>query len=292
MLEHDHPRHPARHRRDGAAVSGTGLIRRYGDGDAAVDALRGVDIDVPPRRVRRRHGPVRLRQVHPDAPARRARRPDRGHRAHRRRGPRRPLRRPAREAAAHARRASSSRASTSSRRSRAEENVVLPLQLRGRARDRGVARRRARPRRARAAAATTGRRSSPAASSSASPSPGRSSPARRCCSPTSRPATSTRAPAPRCSALLRDAVDADGQTIVMVTHDPARRGDRRPRRLPRRRRGRPRAARPVRGRGHRDHGGGDGMRRLAFADLRAHRLRTLLSIIAVDARRGARHRRA
>ncbi len=30
-----------------AAVSGTGLTRRYGDGDAAVDALRGVDIDVP-----------------------------------------------------------------------------------------------------------------------------------------------------------------------------------------------------------------------------------------------------
>ncbi len=30
-----------------AAVSGTGLTRRYGEGDTAVDALRGIDIDVP-----------------------------------------------------------------------------------------------------------------------------------------------------------------------------------------------------------------------------------------------------
>ena len=39
------------------------------------------------------------------------------------------------------------------------------------------------------------------------------------CSRTSPPATSTPAPAPRCSALLRDAVTAYGQTTVMVTHD-------------------------------------------------------------------------
>ncbi len=36
--------------------------------------------------------------------------------------------------------------------------------------------------------------------------------------------------------LLRDSVASLGQTTVMVTHDAARRGDRRPRALPRRRR--------------------------------------------------------
>ena len=32
---------------DGAAVRGAGLVRRYGDGDTAVDARRGIDIEVP-----------------------------------------------------------------------------------------------------------------------------------------------------------------------------------------------------------------------------------------------------
>ena len=39
-------------------------------------------------------------------------------------------------------------------------------------------------------------------------------------SPTSRPATSTPAPAPRSSRFLRARVDELGQTVVMVTHDP------------------------------------------------------------------------
>ena len=73
----------------------------------------------------------------------------------------------------------------------------------------------------RATGARTARPSSPAASSSASRSRGRSSRGRRCSSPTSRPATSTRARAPRSSTLLREAVDAYGQTTVMVTHDAA-----------------------------------------------------------------------
>ena len=44
--------------------------------------------------------------------------------------------------------------------------------------------------------------------------------ARRSCSPTSRPATSTRRPAARSSSCMRESVDAYGQTTVMVTHDP------------------------------------------------------------------------
>ena len=59
---------------------------------------------------------------------------------------------------------------------------------------------RARPRwtgSASATGSTTGRTSCPAASGSGSRSPGRSSASRRCCWPTSRPATSTRRPARR-----------------------------------------------------------------------------------------------
>ena len=44
--------------------------------------------------------------------------------------------------------------------------------------------------------------------------------AARSSSPTSRPATSTPAPAPRSSTFMRTAVRELGQTIVMVTHDP------------------------------------------------------------------------
>ena len=69
-------------------------------------------------------------------------------------------------------------------------------------------------------ACATGPRSSPAASSSGSRSPGRSSPGPRSCSPTSRPARSTPAPGASVLALLREVVDADGHTVVMVTHDP------------------------------------------------------------------------
>ena len=66
---------------------------------------------------------------------------------------------------------------------------------------------------------------------------------RRSSSPTSRPATSTRRPAARSSSCCGTSVDAYGQTTVMVTHDAARRRDRRPRPLPRRRPDRPRPAR-------------------------------------------------
>ena len=74
--------------------------------------------------------------------------------------------------------------------------------------------------RAVATASSTGRPSSRAASSSASPWRARSSRGRRWSSPTSRPATSTRARATRSSRCSATRCDTYGQTIVMVTHDP------------------------------------------------------------------------
>ena len=60
-----------------------------------------------------------------------------------------------------------------------------------------------------------------AASSSASRSPSRWRTSRRCCSPTSRPASSTRDTAPRSSTLLRQRQPASwATTVVIVTHDP------------------------------------------------------------------------
>ena len=86
-----------------------------------------------------------------------------------------------------------------------------------------------------ATGSSTARRSCPAVSSSASPSPVRWRAGRRSSSPTSRPATSTRTPAPRSSSSCSKWCSELGQTIVMVTHDPTRGGVREPRRLPRRR---------------------------------------------------------
>ena len=63
----------------------------------------------------------------------------------------------------------------------------------------------------------TGPPSSRAASASAWPSPGRSSANRRSCWRTSRPATSTRSPAARCS--TSSGACAAGSTIVVITHD-------------------------------------------------------------------------
>ncbi len=85
------------------------------------------------------------------------------------------------------------------------ENLVLPQMIAGlSARGGGKSRREncsaisASPR-----AKAIGRRSSRAASSSASPSPARSPTARGCCSPTSRPAISTRRPPITCSRRWR-----------------------------------------------------------------------------------------
>ena len=62
---------------NGAVLEAAEVTRRYGEGETAVDALRGVSLAVQPRRARRRDGPVRLRQVDADAHPRGARPADR-----------------------------------------------------------------------------------------------------------------------------------------------------------------------------------------------------------------------
>ena len=105
----------------------------------------------------------------------------------------------------------------------AAENVEVPLRLIG---DGAEAARRARRGAARAwlawgSAPTIGRTSCPAASSSASPSRGRWPTEPRCCSPTSRPASSTRRPARRSWACSGAWSRSEGVTAIVATHDPA-----------------------------------------------------------------------
>ena len=64
---------PAASRAASEVVVGRALTKRYGEGDVAVDALRGVDIDLHARQLHRDHGPLGLRQVDADAHPRRAR---------------------------------------------------------------------------------------------------------------------------------------------------------------------------------------------------------------------------
>ena len=101
----------------------------------------------------------------------------------------------------------------------AEENILLPLSIAGRKPDRaavdaliarvGLAERRA-----------TSRRSSPAASSSASRSPARSSTQPTVLFADEPTGNLDSTSGTEVLALLREAVELDGQTTVMVTHDP------------------------------------------------------------------------
>ena len=102
------------------------------------------------------------------------------------------------------------------------ENVMLPLELRGRADAESAAHGDARARRASASACTTIRSSCRAASSSASRWRAPSWCGRSCCSPTSRPAASTRTGAAVIE-LMFELNREYGTTLVLVTHDGASR---------------------------------------------------------------------
>ena len=185
-------------RRTGAVVVAGDVTRRYGAGDTAVDALRGVSLEVAAGQADRRDGAVRLRQVDADAHPRRARQADHrhgrdlGHRDHDAQGlrpdqaapPAHRLRLPVLQPAADADGGGEHHAAALDRRREARSDVVRRPDREGRARP---------------IASITGPPSSPVASSSASRSRARSSRGRRCCSPTSRPATSTRPPGTRSS---------------------------------------------------------------------------------------------
>ena len=117
---------------NGTVVVARDVTRRYGEGETAVDALRGVSVDVAQGKLDRRHGAVGLGQVDADAHPRRPRQADVGH------GRRSPARRSRR---------SNDTELTKLRREHigfvfqffnllpmltAEENILLPLDDRGR----------------------------------------------------------------------------------------------------------------------------------------------------------------
>ena len=86
-------------------------------------------------------------------------------------------------------------------------------------RDRQARRPKSWPISASATASSIGRRNCPAASSSASRSRARSPTRRACCSPTSRPAISTRIPPITCSGALMQLVKATRVAMLIATHN-------------------------------------------------------------------------
>jgi hypothetical protein len=72
--------------RSPAVVSASDLVRRYGEGDAHVDALRGVSLEIEEGCQTAIMGPSGLGQVDVDAHPRRARQADGGQRLDRRLG--------------------------------------------------------------------------------------------------------------------------------------------------------------------------------------------------------------
>ncbi len=182
-----------------AAIDVRDVTKTYALGDVEGRSAARRDVHDRPRRVRRDHGPVGLRQVDADEPAGLPRPADRRRvlpRRHRRLHAER--RRAGGDQAARSW-ASSSRDSTCSARTSALKNVALPLFYAGVGNARAQ-RRRDRAARARSASATgstTSPANSRAGSSSGSRSRARWSTIPRCCSPTSRPATSTPRPAKR-----------------------------------------------------------------------------------------------
>ena len=234
-------RRPARRRPETGRPDGRGERRRAATSRWArtvVHALAGVDLRVARGRARRRPRPVGLGQDDAPVADRRARPADRGPRARRRAVGQR------HEPGRAGRAAPPARSASSSRRSGCCRSCRRPRTSRCRCAS-------SRPSRASATTASrscsswsgwatapaTGRTSCPAASSSASRSPGRSPTARTCFSPTSRPASSTRAPARRSWRCSEAVVRSEGVTAIIATHDPIAHRPRRPRRRAARRAG-------------------------------------------------------
>ncbi len=209
-----------------AIVRASGVRKVYRSG-TEVEALKKVDLDVIRGEMVAIVGPSGLRQDDPPQLPVRARTDRRRRDPHRRHEPRDDVgRRPHRvPRALDGVRVPGVQPSAGPFRGRERRDPAAPHRHR---RTRGAASGRSRPssRSGSGRAPTIGPISSPAASSSASPSPARSSIGPRSSGPTSRPVTSTRnrrRPSWSCSAAL----NRDGQTIVMVTHDAARGRERR-----------------------------------------------------------------
>ena len=172
-------------REDGAVARGrrrspaADVARRYGEGDAGVDALRGVSLDIDARAADRGDGALRLRQVDADAHPRRSRPADPRHGHDRRHRTITEL---------------SDTQLTKLRREHigfifqffnllpmltAEENVLLPLEIAGKKPDQAWVDELTEQGRALRSGSRTDPRSSPAGSSSASRSRARSSRGRR-----------------------------------------------------------------------------------------------------------------
>ena len=213
-------------------VTARGLTRVYGEGETAVHALRGVDLDITPGQLTAVMGPSgsgKSTLMHVlaglDKPAGR-------HVLDRRRRGDGPRRQGAHRAAPRAHRLHLPVLQPAADAHGAGEHPAAGGD-RGRRRRRGVAGRADRQGRAGGPHRRTARASSPAASSSASRWRGRSRPGRPSCSPTSRRATSTPRTSPgdpRPAARRRRRLrpdDRDGHPR------PARRRDRRPRPAPR-----------------------------------------------------------
>ena len=182
----------------GDAVSAKDVTRRYGEGDTAVDALRGVSLDVPAAQLTSIMGPSgsgKSTLMHILAGLDK---PTVGRGRDRRNADRDPERQRADEAPPRAHRLRVPVLQPAPDADRGGEHHA-PARARGRQVRQGLGRRRDRQGRPQRPDASTARRSSRAASSSASRSPARSSRSRRSCSPTSRPATWTRRRARRSS---------------------------------------------------------------------------------------------
>ena len=257
----------------------------YGIGDTEVRALDDVTVDVRRRAVHRHHGPVGLGQVDADALRRRPR-------------------------LAHLAARSSSATSTSARCRRQAAHAAAPrpdrLRVPGVQPDPDAERHRehhaaARPRRPQAATRRGSTRSCrhrrprrPARAPALASCPAASSSAWRWPGPWPAGPTIIFADEPTGNldsrtaaeilAFMRRAVDELGQTIVMVTHDPRRRGVRRPGRCSSPTAHRRRDGRPDRRAGARPHEalrGLSAVRKVTLRSLWAHKRRLVSTVVAV-----------